>query len=657
MPTFSVRSNALGPRRQVQDLERQLAHARQQLSHLRSVPRDAGSMEPAPYQPSSQPVGLETNRSKRPKPGVSEDFLKVRSNLRRYGHGIFRPPRLSHRPLYLEDHPFPLPELPPKHIADELLQYYHTSFHIMFPILRWSSFTGDYEAVYREGSLKNTSPVWMALLFAVFAWGSLNLSMRDGQSYLAISKGVIDRWMEAFELDHVRCAIISSIFMFEINLQSAGWAWLGFTVRIAQDLGLHFESEHWSFTQRDVRRRVWWSIYACDRYAAHKDRTCPCINAPSILSLELERPCMINDEDCEVELPVGPEDDNTEFTGSWRPSSTSQPELPFLSTLRVVRETSKLFRILRRSTLSLGELQSLDLQFNRCMAAFPAQHHIRRNEPLDLRSVTPLIYLQNARLVLHRRNLTTACAVDARLAAIDHCTLIAQDTTQLLSRCMMDPLIPQSYRLSNHPGWAVHLRAAANSFLCTHIWRCTLFLCLRGSFEAASVCVRASATIGDARLINLACGRYVDFFLDELTTKLRHEPVAYLDKDEELIAYASGDLQRSIGCSWVWHAGGGVHRQPSHSPMTVDPRADEGTATAGADEYRSFSQADWDGLLEKLSRLSQEQQPREDRRPKAAHGFPPGATGEPIPVASTSSSGPLPGLPSSSSRISIADIM
>lgn len=71
-------------------------------------------------------------------------------------------------------------------------------------------------------------------------------------------------WSEDLTLDHARAALLSSIFLVEMNLKSAGWIWIGLAVRISFDIGLHCEAGTWPAVETEMRRRVWWCVYACD---------------------------------------------------------------------------------------------------------------------------------------------------------------------------------------------------------------------------------------------------------------------------------------------------------------------------------------------------------------------------------------------------------
>lgn len=252
------------PPRQVQDLEKQLAHARQQISHLRSASTEGGPPESVYYVPPHQ-LTSDLHRSKRQKPTIVQDFSKTRSNVRRHGNGIFKPPQPPEQIGSRTPASPSIPELPLRRIADELLRHYQISIQGTLPIIHWPSFTKTYEEVYLEGSLQHVPQIWSALLFAVFSFGTLRHSIHDKQGYFETSKSLIDLWAVDFSVDHVRCALLSSIFLVEMNLKSAGWAWLGFAVRISQDIGLHSDIGTWSATELDIRRRLWWSVYAFDR--------------------------------------------------------------------------------------------------------------------------------------------------------------------------------------------------------------------------------------------------------------------------------------------------------------------------------------------------------------------------------------------------------
>ena len=327
----------------------------------------------------------------------------------------------------------------------------------------------------------------------------------------------------------------------------------------------------------------------------------------------------------------------------------------FLPALRVVREVSNLLSVLKSPILSVTTLQSCDTQFSHCFAAFPAHHQTRRTEYIDPCSMLPLIYLQNARLILHRHNLTILSAPEVRADALDQCGLIAWETTQLLSRCMMDPPTSPSQHSSTSFDWATRLISAASAFLCTHIWRCTLVLCLRGDFEAALICARVSATIADARPINTACGKYLAFFLDRLMQKVHLESRAYVENDEEMIVYVSADLQGNVEHSWIWQGGEGTWNQPLLSPKGLKETTEDEGPEPDLSADSTFGRAGWEPILEALNQLAQKKQ--HDLRQRHAGGLLLPLQGEATHRASSHSTGSSQGTPVGSNRISIANII
>lgn len=259
-------------RRQVQDLEKQLSHTRKQLHQLRSMAKEEDSMEHSTQSHSEEHrLHVETSQRKKSKPLVKQDLSRVRTSLRKVGMGVFKAPYPHNQNAFGQGPSIPgLPGLPPRNVADELLAQYHASFHVTLPIIHWPSFVQQYEAVYREGSLHTVQRIWGALLFGVLGCGSLTRGSQDRQYYLDAAKSLVDAWDEDISIDHVRCALLISIVLVETNLKSAGWVWLGIAVRMGQDIGLHYESPTWPSVEDEMRRRVWWSIYACDRSVISK---------------------------------------------------------------------------------------------------------------------------------------------------------------------------------------------------------------------------------------------------------------------------------------------------------------------------------------------------------------------------------------------------
>lgn len=573
--------------KQVQDLEKQIAQVKRENTQLRQMVNvreggmDLDSEGAQPITLQLPEIGSHPARRQRPPP--PQELAKVRTNIRNFGRGIFKPPapyRQTGTQQYFNP---PRPELPLKHIADHLLGSYYASVHMIIPILHWPTFEQEYEAVYKAGSLHGVPPVWTSLFFSVLAVGVLFSTdpsihrPQKGKEYIETSKQLVDMWNDEFVIDHARAAILTSIFLAEMNLKSAAWTWLSAAVRISQDIGLHNETGPWPMIEGEMRRRVWWGIYVWDRH----------------MSLELGRPLLIEDADCDVSLPAAIDDHYIHDAGMMVPNGVSPLTNFILPIIHVVRAVSQLIKTLKSPIISPSTLATFDTHFNGCMAAFPPSCQLQAHEPLDPRMLAPVCHLMNARLVLHRHNLTTSCPPEVRGNAIEQCIRSSLDSTNLIARAMA---------LSNpaNPPFG----PTANAMTCTHIWRCTLFLLFGGHFDAALTCIRASATIGSLRDVNVACGRNIAFFLSVLIEKRRVGGLVgskgyrgEREMDEELMAYVSGDLQASPENSWVWQGsetgmniGSGGRDKISASPSLLGGGREEGTSVLTDAEAR-----DWGG--------------------------------------------------------------
>ncbi|KAJ5099900.1 hypothetical protein N7532_006901 [Penicillium argentinense] len=515
----------------VQDLEKQLQKTQSQLDRLRSErmrpDHNTAEVDEASAQPVIRLPEIDYKPTRRLRPALSQDLSEVQSNLRQHGQGILKFPTPYQQQRSQSVVGNDAVNLPPKDLADHLLAQYYNCIHSVLPVLHWPSFIADFEKVYKSGSLVGVSSEWAAVLFGVLACGAIHTVERkreqEGKEYVRISCGIIDVWQDNFNLDRARAALLASIFLYEVNSKSASWVWIGSAVRVAQEIGLHIESGPWSPVEGEMRKRLWWGLYTWDR----------------LLALEMGKPVLINDQDCDIDLPC-PVDDQYITEGGGIPEG--QQTIPLLATIHVVRSLGQLTRTLRWTTLSPETLETFERHFSTCLAIFPPHLHPANDQDLDPRSLAPVIYLHNARLLLYRHNISPYCQPPVRALAMDRCVSVAIDTANILSRCMR-----------SHPDsdWCTLFASAAGTLLCTHIWRCALFLLFQQQFGPALSCVKASVAVGDDRAINASCGRYLAFFIQRLLDHLQRGEVT-LEQDEELIAYVSGDMQGTSDGSWVW---------------------------------------------------------------------------------------------------------
>ncbi|PYH45821.1 transcription factor domain-containing protein [Aspergillus saccharolyticus JOP 1030-1] len=574
---------------------------------------------------------------RRPKAPLMQDLTEARVNLRRYGRGILKVP-----PPYRQRGPKSLlttdpPQLPPKEVANRLLGQYYSCIHSILPVIHWPTFVAEYEEVYQAGSLLGVSREWAAVLFGVFACGSLHTLERnreqEGKEFVKICCGVIDVWQDNFTLDQARAALLASIFLYEANSRSASWVWIGSAVRVAQEIGLHLESGPWSPLEGEMRKRVWWGMYTWDR----------------LLALEMGKPVLINDQDCDVDLPC-PVDE--QYISEGKVVSESPQTSSLLASIHVVRSIGQLSRTLKSPTISPATLETFERHFSACLATFPPQYLPRSEQYLDPRSLAPIIYLQNARLLLHRHNMSPYCGPEARRSAMEFCVSTAQDTARLLSRCMRSPPTSPRHGHSTSSGedWRPLFAASAGAMLCVHLWRCVLLLLFRQEYAAALVCVQASSVIGDSRAVNAACGQYLAFFLKTLCQ--RSETIMP-ERDEELIAYVSGDMQGTIESSWVWQGSETGSQLETMSPQISSPASYGRPDTMIAENWEG-----WDWVEQTVRYMSERQQQQQQQQELQQHASKPAESAYLGPdAAATSSDATTPQSSSSHSRMTIASII
>ncbi|KAG0227092.1 hypothetical protein BGW42_003150, partial [Actinomortierella wolfii] len=230
--------------------------------------------------------------------------------------------------------------LPPRDIADHLIEIYFARIHPLLPILPKASFLRQ----YRSADPEKRPPV--VLLTAMFALASCFSDhpeiVRDnddnesfGDVYFARAKRLVD-----FEYEMPRPSAVQALLLMTVyrltNARCGGrvWVMLGMAIRMCQDMGMHRNSARWHLPpgEAEIRKRLWWSCYIMDRW----------------ISASMGRPCAIQDIDCDVDFPSTEEEEWVDADGnaaSPRDNNVigkSEPSFP----LRYFVENIKLAQIL-----------------------------------------------------------------------------------------------------------------------------------------------------------------------------------------------------------------------------------------------------------------------------------------------------------------------
>ncbi len=547
--------------RQVQDLERQLQHAKSQIQHLSGGPGNPSAYQDYNSSPNSRANtndGYLSNSAlmdERSQPshaqGSSEsspNYRNVRKELKMLSRNLFKLPS-AWRDSSNKQIPLPRLELPDRQLADHLLQRFFDAVQFHLPLFHWPSFVGHYKRIYDDPTLQSSSQSFLSSLFLVFAVGTLFTSAADvganrplannSSHFLRIANSEAVLFHAEHTLDDVRNALLTSIYMVEENNHTSTCAWAGVALRLSYDLSLHRENDHYKGFDCELRRRLWWCVYLWDRQ----------------LQAELGRPVEIDDADCNVPFPRMERFTHQALIGVTpnRPSGPAFASNLFVPSLYVARLIGPLVRTIQAACVPASALEAFDSHFLSCWAAFAPEYRPNHHSSLDPQYLASLFLLQNLRLMLHRHNLSPATPPEERAAALEACVSVSKDTAILVERVLNWYQPADEQTGMKECTWQVRMANSATSAVCTHLWRCTLFLCLRGLWHVALPLVRASKAIGDCRLINVGVGKYTwGFFCFANGKKLRNwsEEPKIDDMDDEVLCLATGDLQ---GTEHAWN--------------------------------------------------------------------------------------------------------
>ncbi|CAG8537243.1 13309_t:CDS:2, partial [Ambispora leptoticha] len=212
-----------------------------------------------------------------------------------------------------------LTELPSQEIFDHLLEIYFTHVHPIMPIIYKPSF-------FNRLRDKDTFP--HLLLNSMLALASRYSDNAEIQKYPDKPESVGSVFFERakalldFEYDHPRVSTVQALILLALREYGSGkvsraWMYAGMSTRMAQDLGLHRNTEEWdpinfSHEDKETRKRVFWGCFILDR----------------ISSANIGRPLAIDEQDVDVSYPSEQEEDENEllpFKMDYSVSAISSP--------------------------------------------------------------------------------------------------------------------------------------------------------------------------------------------------------------------------------------------------------------------------------------------------------------------------------------------
>ncbi|KAJ7599108.1 fungal-specific transcription factor domain-containing protein [Mycena floridula] len=206
------------------------------------------------------------------------------------------------------DRPHPIYDFPPPDLLASLVSSYFDKFNIIVPLLHRPTFD---RLVADKMHLRNEDNFGSVLLLVIAVgsrWSDDPRVLLDGydskltagwkffHQYANARHDSVFTWFEPATLYDLQIASLAVLFLYGRSATTlTSWTISGMALRRAIDAGAHRKrpGETRPSAERELWKRAWWSLMCHDRIA----------------SSQMGRPCAVQDEDVDVELPIECDDD------------------------------------------------------------------------------------------------------------------------------------------------------------------------------------------------------------------------------------------------------------------------------------------------------------------------------------------------------------
>ncbi|KAH8820632.1 fungal-specific transcription factor domain-containing protein [Xylogone sp. PMI_703] len=197
-------------------------------------------------------------------------------------------------------------ELPPRELADSLLDAYFSRAHRLYPFVHEPTFRAEYERLWvsPRPPAKQLRPEIFGILNIIFANGCefYPVIPRDqvlsvAADYVARAKSlVIPRAVQAGSLEQVQALLIMCHYLQGTLELNECWNLVGLMIRTAIAIGLHLNppKHNISTIEREIRKRVWWGCIIIDRTLSMKYGRPPSVRATDVFEVDL--PLNVDDQ-------------------------------------------------------------------------------------------------------------------------------------------------------------------------------------------------------------------------------------------------------------------------------------------------------------------------------------------------------------------------
>ncbi|KAI8375123.1 fungal-specific transcription factor domain-containing protein [Blakeslea trispora] len=195
-------------------------------------------------------------------------------------------------------------ELPPKDLSEHLIVLYFTHFYPVLPLF----YKRRLNCVRSPSS--PLSPLLLNAIYAIASRVSPDKRVRSdpnapdtaGDIFFERARCLLDEYYDTPRISTVQALLLMSSHQMGAMKAARAWLYSGMAFRMAQDLGLNRNCDHWSILpeERERRKRVFWCCYVVDR----------------ITSAVYGRSSNFEERDCDVPFPSLDDDEPIKAKGN-----------------------------------------------------------------------------------------------------------------------------------------------------------------------------------------------------------------------------------------------------------------------------------------------------------------------------------------------------
>ncbi|KAI7852440.1 fungal-specific transcription factor domain-containing protein [Circinella umbellata] len=238
--------------------------------------------------------------------GRSSGFYLLQ-NSRAYRNGAFHLTNCGHIKTTLNKPSAPLDklELPPRDLSMHLIRTYFKHYYPVLPMF--------YKRLLHSSidpPSDNISPLLLNAIYAIASRVSPDLRVRSdpnspdtaGDIFFERAKLLLDDYYDTPKISTVQALLLMACHQHGAMNSPRAWLYSGLAFRMAQDLGLHRNCDHWNIPpdERERRKRVFWCCFIVDR----------------LFSAIFGRASVFEERDCDVPFPTVDDDQKISVNSS-----------------------------------------------------------------------------------------------------------------------------------------------------------------------------------------------------------------------------------------------------------------------------------------------------------------------------------------------------